>query len=324
MAGIIGRNRQLRDVLDTIRCVAPSHANCLIVGENGTGKELVANAIHAMSTRAKGPFIKVNCAAIPVDLIESELFGHRKGSFTGAGTDQRGLFEQANGGSLLLDEIGEMPPYLQTKLLRVLQERAFRAIGSHREVQLDVRLICSTNLDVQNAITKGRLREDLFFRVNTITLRVPPLRERRDDLPALCEYFLDKFRRRHERKVTRISAGAMRRLMQYDWPGNVRELEDVIERGVLLAKGPEIDRDTLPESVRLGANACRGVRNDPAFPPNLTLEHLERLAVIQTLCYTRGNKQEAAQILGIYRPTLYKKIRRHGIEIRRRGSAVTD
>jgi two-component system, NtrC family, response regulator HydG len=316
VVGIIGRNRQLRDVLDTIRSVAPSQANCLIVGENGTGKELIANAIHAMSARAKGPFIKINCAAIPVELIESELFGHKKGSFTGAIGDQRGLFEQANGGSLLLDEIGEMPPYLQTKLLRVLQERAFRAIGSDRLVQLDIRLICSTNVDVDKAVKSGRLREDLLFRINTITLRVPPLRDRRDDLPVLCEHFLDKFRRRHGREVTRLSAEAMRRLMQYTWPGNVRELENAIERGVLLAKGPEIDVEALPEAVLSGATTIGSAALDPVFPPTLTLEEIERLALIQTLRHTRGNKQEAAQILGLYRPTLYSKIRRHGIDVR--------
>jgi DNA-binding NtrC family response regulator len=316
IAGIIGRNRQLQDLLDTIRCVAPSQANCLIIGENGTGKELVANAIHAMSARAKGPFIKINCAAIPVELIESELFGHKKGSFTGASSDQRGLFEQANGGSLLLDEIGEMPPYLQTKLLRVLQERAFRAIGSDRLVTLDIRLICATNVDINKAVADGRLREDLLFRINTVTLRIPPLRDRRHDLPLLCEHFLDKFRRRHERDVTRISAEAMQKLMQYSWPGNVRELENVIERGVLLAKGSDIGVETLPESVLSGASTIGTTNTDPVFPPSLTLEDIERLALILTLRHTRGNKQDAAQILGIYRPTLYRKIRRHGIDVR--------
>jgi DNA-binding NtrC family response regulator len=316
IAGIIGRNRQLHDVLDTVRSIAPSMANCLILGENGTGKELIANAVHMLSERANGPFIKVNCAAIPVDLIESQLFGHKRGAFTGAIQDQRGLFEQANGGSLMLDEIGEMPSYLQTKLLRVLQERAFRAVGSERVVQLDIRLICATNVDVQKAVKEQKLREDLLFRINTISLRIPPLRERRDDLPALCEHFLEKFRKRHERDVTRISADAMRRLMQYGWPGNVRELENVIERGVLLAKGGEIGLETLPDYISDADIKPALLAPEPSLPPNLTLADIERLALIQTLRHTRGNKQAAAEILGLYRPTLYSKIRRYGLDTR--------
>src|SRR5689334_15018945 len=251
---IIGKSKKMHEVLELVESVAGSDANILIQGENGTGKELIANAIHYNSKRAKAPFIKINCAAIPKDLIESELFGYKKGAFTGAANDKEGLFEMAEGGSLLLDEIGEMPPYLQTKLLRVLQERAFRAIGSDRLVTLDIRLICATNVDINKAVADGRLREDLLFRINTVTLRIPPLRDRRHDLPLLCEHFLDKFRRRHDREVTRISAEAMQKLMQYSWPGNVRELENVIERGVLLAKGSDIGVETLPESVLSGAS----------------------------------------------------------------------
>jgi DNA-binding NtrC family response regulator len=312
---IVGRNRLLHDVLEMVRNVAPSEANCLIVGESGTGKELIANAIHALSARASGPFIKVNCAALPAELVESELFGHKKGSFTGAIADQQGLFEKANGGSLLLDEIGEMPPYLQTKLLRVLQERSYRSIGSDRIVKLDVRLICATNVNVQKAVSDGRLREDLLFRINTITLNLPALRERLDDLPVLCEHFLEKFRKLHGRDVQALSREAMRQLQRHRWPGNVRELENVIERGVLLTKSPEIDVEALPENLRLAAEP--EVSTDTAFPPNLTLEEIEKLAVIQALRHTGGNKLEAAQMLGVYRPTLYSKIKRHAIDVRR-------
>src|SRR5215216_7174025 len=196
---IIGRSKKMQELFDLVESVAASEANILVQGENGTGKELIANALHYSSKRAKGPFIKINCAAIPKDLIESELFGYKKGAFTGAQNDKEGLFEMAEGGSLLLDEIGEMPPYLQTKLLRVIQEREYRPIGSDRIVRVDFRLICATNIDLDAALRDGKLREDLYFRINTITLRVPPLRERTEDIPLLCEHFLDKYKHRHQR-----------------------------------------------------------------------------------------------------------------------------
>src|SRR5919197_1509895 len=247
---IIGKSKKMHEVLELVESVAGSDANILIQGENGTGKELIANAIHYNSKRAKGPFIKINCAAIPKDLIESELFGYKKGAFTGAAMDKEGLFEMAEGGSLLLDEIGEMPPYLQTKLLRVLQEREYRPIGSDRIVHVDFRLICATNIDLDAALREGRLREDLYFRINTITLRVPPLRERTEDIPLLCDYFLDKFNQCYQKNLKPISPAAYQLLIRNRWPGNVRELENAIERGVLVAKGPEIAVGDLPESIR--------------------------------------------------------------------------
>ena len=204
---IIGKSKKMHEVLELVESVAGSDANILIQGENGTGKELIANALHYNSKRVKGPFIKINCAAIPKDLIESELFGYKKGAFTGAQNDKEGLFEMAEGGSLLLDEIGEMPPYLQTKLLRVLQEREYRPIGSDRVVRVDFRLICATNVDLDAALRDGKLREDLYFRINTITLRVPPLREKTEDIPLLCEHFLEKYRERHQRNVKSIAPG---------------------------------------------------------------------------------------------------------------------
>src|SRR5512141_2778504 len=306
---VIGKSKKMQELFDLVESVAASEANILIQGENGTGKELIANALHYSSKRAKGPFIKINCAAIPKDLIESELFGYKKGAFTGANTDKIGLFEMAEGGSLLLDEIGEMPPYLQTKLLRVLQEREYRPIGSDRIVHVDFRLICATNIDLDAALRDGRLREDLYFRINTITLRVPPLRERTEDIPLLCEHFLEKYRNRHQRNVKSIAPAAYHVLIRHRWPGNVRELENVIERGVLVAKGTEITVTDLPESLRTES----ATTTEFVIPPHRTLAEIEKMAILQTLQRTNWNKQEAAQILGLYRPTLYSKMKKHEI-----------
>src|SRR6187431_2996458 len=307
---VIGKSKKMQDLFELIESVAASEANILIQGENGTGKELIANAIHYNSKRSKGPFIKINCAAIPKDLIESELFGYKKGAFTGATMDKEGLFEMAEGGSLLLDEIGEMPPYLQTKLLRVLQEREYRPIGSDRIVRVDFRLICATNIDLDAALRDGKLREDLYFRINTITLRVPPLRERTEDIPLLCEHFLDKYKQRHQRpNIKSIAPAAYHVLIRHRWPGNVREIENVIERGVLVTKGNEISVNDLPESLRTESTTA----NEFVIPPHRTLAEIEKMAILQTLQRTNWNKQEAAQILGLYRPTLYSKMKKHEI-----------
>ena len=299
----------MQELFELVESVAASEANILIQGENGTGKELIANAIHYNSKRSKGPFIKINCAAIPKDLIESELFGYKKGAFTGATMDKEGLFEMAEGGSLLLDEIGEMPPYLQTKLLRVLQEREYRPIGSDRIVHVDFRLICATNIDLDAALRDGRLREDLYFRINTITLRVPPLRERTEDIPLLCDHFLDKFRQRYQKNVKSLAPSVYHLLIRNRWPGNVRELENAIERAVLVAKGTEIAVGDLPESIREETTSS----TDFVVPPHRTLAEIEKMAILQTLQRTNWNKQEAAQILGLYRPTLYSKMKKHDI-----------
>src|SRR4030095_9359496 len=309
-ANIVRQSQKMKHLFELIESVAASDANILIQGENGTGKELIANAIHYNSNRVKGPFIKINCAAIPKDLIESELFGYKKGAFTGANTDKVGLFEMAEGGSLLLDEIGEMPPYLQTKLLRVLQEREYRPIGSDRIVHVDFRLICATNIDLDLALREGKLREDLYFRINTITLRVPALRERSEDIPLLCNFFLSKFNQRYQKAVRTIAPAAYHVLIRHRWPGNVRELENVIERGVLVAKGNEITVNDLPESLRT-ENATT---TEFVIPPHRTLAEIERMAILQTLQRTNWNKQEAAQILGLYRPTLYSKMKKHEIQ----------
>src|SRR6186713_2715727 len=306
---VIGKSKKMQELFELIESVAASEANILIQGENGTGKELIANAMHQKSKRSKGPFIKIHCAAIPKDLIESELFGYKKGAFTGATLDKEGLFEMAEGGSLLLDEIGEMPSYLQTKLLRVLQEREYRPIGSDRLVHVDFRLICATNIDLDVALREGKLREDLYFRINTITLRVPPMRERTEDIPLLCNHFLAKFNQRYSRSVRAISPAAYHLLIRNRWSGNVRELENAIERAILVCKTGDIQPGDLPESIRDEMPSVE----EFTIPPQRTLAEIEKVAIVQTLMRTNWNKQEAAQILGLYRPTLYSKMKKHQI-----------
>ena len=312
-ANVVGQSRVMKELFDLIESVAASDANILIQGENGTGKEIIANAIHHHSNRASGPFIKINCASIPKDLIESELFGYKKGAFTGAFSDKIGLLEMAEGGSLLLDEIGEMPPYLQTKLLRVLQEREYRPIGSDRLVTVDFRLICATNIDIDVALREGKLREDLYFRINTIALRVAPLRERTEDVPLLCNHFLSKFNRRYQKNVRSVSPSAYHLLIRNRWAGNVRELENAIERAVLVCKTGEVTPSDLPESIREENITVQ----EFSIPPHRTLAEIERMAIVQTLQRTNWNKQEAAQILGLYRPTLYSKMKKHDIKDQR-------
>jgi DNA-binding NtrC family response regulator len=309
-SNIIGKSKKMRELFELVDAVAASDANILIQGENGTGKELIANALHLRSLRAHGPFIKINCAAIPKDLIESELFGYKKGAFTGALQDKVGLLELASGGSLMLDEIGEMPSFLQTKLLRVLQEREYRPVGSERIVRVDFRLICATNIDLDTALRDGRLREDLYFRINTIQVRVPPLRERTEDIPLLCTHFVDKFNERYRKAIRGIAPPAYHLLIRNRWPGNVRELENAIERAVLVAKGMEIQPNDLPEPIRDESST----NPEFAIPPHHTLAEIEKMAILQTLQRTNWNKQEAAHILGLYRPTLYSKMRKHNIE----------
>lgn len=246
---IVSRSMQMRQVLQLIKSVAPTDASVLVHGESGTGKELVAAAIHQQSKRARGPLIKVNCAAIPSELIESELFGHKRGSFTGALSDKSGLMELADGGTLLLDEIGEMAPGLQAKLLRVLQDKEFRPVGGNKLLKVNFRLICATNVDLNRALTNGKLREDLYFRINTVTISIPPLRKRPDDIPLLADRFLDRFTAQHQREIASIHPQAAKALLRYPWPGNVRELEHVIERAVILAQQPILMLEDLPPTL---------------------------------------------------------------------------
>ena len=311
LAGVLARSDAMRQVIALVRKVAPSDASVLILGENGTGKELVASAIHQLSRRASAPFIRINCAAIPHDLIESELFGHRRGSFTGAVADRVGLMELADGGSVLFDEIGEMPAALQVKLLRVLQEREFRPVGGSRVIKSDFRLVCATNIDLDAALADRKLREDLYFRINTVTIRIPPLRERPEDIPALLDHFVAKFAAKHNRPVDKVAPDALRQLLRHRWPGNVRELEHAVERAVIVAGGTSLTIADFPQTVHVASEAI------PAggffIPPHHTLEEIERVAIMQTLERTRGNKRAAANILGVYRPTLYSKLKKYNL-----------
>ena len=307
--GIVGNNPQLRQVRAVIRTAAPSDVSVLIEGESGTGKEMIATALHEHSLRAQRPFIRINCAAIPATLIESELFGYRKGAFTGADHDRRGLIEATAGGTLLLDEIAEMPVYLQTKLLRVLQERTVRRLGDEREIAVDFRLISSTNRETGQMIREKLLREDLYFRVSTVRIIVPPLRERLDDLMMLSETLLQRVARKYKKRMRGISPSSFSLLMRYNWPGNVRELESVIEHAVLFATGDYL----MPEDLPAQLHKAPASNYLCVIPPYLTKEDIEREAIAQTLERTGGNIKKTAQILNYNRPTLYRKLRRFGL-----------
>ncbi|MEW6127278.1 MAG: sigma-54 dependent transcriptional regulator [Acidobacteriota bacterium] len=366
---LIGSCKQMQEIYDLIDNVAESDANILLLGESGTGKELVANAIHFRSLRAKKPLIKINCSSLPKELIESELFGHTKGAFTGAGTEKTGLIGQANGGTLFLDEIGEMPTELQPKLLRVLQERVYFRLGSEKAQEANFRLISATNRNPMDAINDGKLRDDLYYRINTIEIFLPPLRERGDDIQNLAIHFLQEFAEKYNRPVYAISPEAQELMNEAPWPGNVRELRNMIERAVLLAKGEVIEASMLPigqgEAARVAmpnniypeAMQTDDYNMPPAqteIPPSYTpapakpiaeaevsfedlgtlilnnatdftksngqgrqdiFDNLEKVVVSAALKRTKGNKQAAANLLGVYRPRLYGMIKKHKIEV---------
>jgi two-component system response regulator AtoC len=315
---ILGSAPGIQRVMETIASVADTDANVLIIGESGTGKELIANALHERSARREGPWIKINCAALPKDLIESELFGHTRGSFTGATTEKVGLLEEAHKGSLLLDEITEMPVDLQAKLLRVLEDRVVRRLGGAKSIPVDFRLLSSTNRSPEQAVKEGQLRQDLYFRINTVTIAVPPLRERREDLPMLVRAFLERYRAKHQRAIDGIEPEAYRRLLSYPWPGNVRELQHALERAVLVARGRDVTLGDLPESVQHGGDeGGLGGAIAPSEVPAGSLEEIERASILKALDATRWNKQAAAALLGLRRPTLYSKMRKHNIPQRR-------
>src|SRR5689334_2091471 len=315
--GMIGHDPKLHQIIQTIRTAAPSDASVLIEGESGTGKELIAAAFHAQSQRASGPFIRINCAAIPHELIESELFGYQKGAFTGADRDKRGLMEAASGGTLLLDEIAEMPTHLQTKLLRVLQERRLRRLGDEREIDVNFRLVSATNRNTQALIDEGQLRKDLYFRISTIKIKVPPLRERLDDVPLIAGRFLKRFNEQYGKRIQDISPDTVMRLVRYDWPGNIRQLESVIERAVLFCSGTELVPHCLPEEFQTRATNAAFV-----IPPLLPMEEIEREAIMQTLERTAGNVKKSAQILRFPRPTFYRKLKKLGIKVERPDSSI--
>ena len=310
--GMIGRDQQMHQIFETIRTAAPSDASVLIEGESGTGKELIATAFHAQSQRAAGPFIRINCAALPNELIESELFGYKKGAFTGADRDKRGLIEAANQGTLLLDEIAEMPTHLQTKLLRVLQERRLRRLGDEKEIDVNFRLVSATNRNTVSLLDEGLLRKDLYFRISTIKIKVPPLRERLDDVPVIAGRFLIRFNEQYGKQIRELSPETVARLVSYDWPGNIRQLESVIERAVLFCSGPELLPNCLPEEFQNRASSSTFV-----IPPLLPMEEIERQAIMQTLARTHGNIKKTAQILRFPRPTFYRKLKKLGIKVER-------
>ena len=304
---IFGKSKPMREVFDLIRRVADSQANILITGESGTGKELVAKAIHFNSSRKAEPFLPVNCAAIPEQLLESELFGHVKGAFTDARSEKRGLFEEAQKGTLFLDEISEMPMLLQAKLLRAVQEREIRRVGAMQPVPVNARIIAATNLLLAEEVEAKRFREDLYYRLNVIEIRLPPLRDRKEDISLLCNMLLHKVASAMGKPPAGIAESALGLLIDYHWPGNVRELENVIERAVTLASGDIVTVEALPATIREATGERRLI--EEGIERALSMEEVERMYITRTLEKTRGNKLQAAQILGIDRKTLYRKLR---------------
>ena len=310
-SNIIGNSRPMRELWEMVLRVAPSEANILITGESGTGKELVAAALHQKSLRAGGPLVKVNCAALAENLLESELFGHEKGAFTGADRKREGRFVQADRGTLFLDEIGETSPAMQAKLLRVLQEHELQRVGGQETIRVDVRIIAATNRDLEREVAAGRFREDLYYRLNVVVLHIPALRDRQGDVPLLADFFLKRFAEKNRRHVKGITPECMDLLSRYPWPGNVRELENAIERGVILMRGEYLDVGVLPLALQrwAGENVQAGESEEPA-----TLKDAERLLIIRTLEETGGNRSEAARRLQITRKTLLSKIKSYNIE----------
>ncbi len=309
---MIGESPAVREVREQIRIVGPTRASVLITGENGTGKELVARAIHGASRRRGGPFVEVNCAAIPEDLIESELFGHEKGAFTGATSRRRGKFDLADGGTLFLDEIGDMSLKTQAKILRVLQEMRFERVGGGRSHEVDVRVIAATNKDLEEEIREGRFREDLYYRLNVVPIRVPPLRERVEDIPLLFDHFVRVYCAEEKREPVEVDPGVIEALQAYPWPGNVRELKNVAERMVIMCRGPRITVDDLPPSVR------REVPAGTLPAEDMTLREarraFERQFIVRHLARSEWNVPQAAERIGLDRSSLYKKMKELGIE----------
>lgn len=305
---IIGRSPVMVKLLETVERVADSEAAVLLWGESGTGKELIAGAIHHNSPRRKSPFVRINCAAIPETLFESEVFGHEKGAFTGAERRKDGFFAQADGGTLFLDEVSEMPAMMQVKLLRVLQEREFTRVGGEKVIKVDVRVIAATNKDLAEAVRDARFREDLFYRLNVVSLSIPPLRDRREDIPLLARHFLAHFAGKNSKEAKGFTPRAMDLMMKYDWPGNVRELMNAVERGVVLTRGAYLG----VEDLQLPAASVED-QPEPASSVDLPLDQVEKATILKTLAAAGNNKSEAARRLGITRKTLHKKLKQYGV-----------
>ncbi len=312
LGDLAGTSKAMQQVMMTIETVAPSVASVLITGETGTGKEIVARTIHKLSPRREKPFVAINCSAIPESLMESEIFGHEKGAFTGAAERRMGCFELADGGTLLLDEIGEMPAPTQAKLLRVLEDRKVRRLGSKSETPVDVRVLAATNKDPQKAVEAGQLRQDLFFRLNVFHLQLPPLREHKDDLAILCEHLLGELNEKHGRSVRGVSQEVMNLFNSYTWPGNVRELRNVLERAAIACDRDAIGRVHLPADF--GQAAAPSGLSGVKFPVGTTVEQAEKELIFQTLAATSNNKTRAAELLGISLKTLHNKLKEYEAE----------
>ncbi|MFO7713095.1 sigma-54-dependent transcriptional regulator [Desulfosarcina sp.] len=308
---IIGRSPSMRELFETLSLVAPSEGTVLIQGESGTGKELVANAIHHNSLRRDGPFVKVNCAALPEALLENELFGHEKGAFTGATGPKKGRFQLADRGTLFLDEIAEMAPATQAKILRVLQAREFEPVGGTRTVQVDTRIISATNRNLEDEIAGGRFREDLYYRLNVVLIQVPPLRNRCADIPLLADYFLDCYAKKNHRSFKGIRPRALDLLLRYAWPGNVRELENVIERAVILSRGDMLGPEHFPDTLR--GDDAHAPAKEPVLASGRSLKEVEKEMILRTLTDMGGNRTRTAETLGISRRTLQLKLKEYGL-----------
>jgi DNA-binding NtrC family response regulator len=317
-SNIVGASPPMQRIFEVIDQAAPSKATILITGESGTGKELVANAIHDRSPRSTGPFVKLHCAALAESLLESELFGHERGAFTGAVARRDGRFQQAHGGTLFLDEIGEISPALQVKLLRFLQEHEFERVGGGQTIRVDVRIVAATNRDLAEEVARGRFREDLFYRLNVVSLHMPPLRERRSDIPELAKLFLDRFAKENGKAVNEFSPETLTLLASHDWPGNVRELENAIERAVVMCQGPRLEPRHLPANVRPGTASTSGM---PPIPGS-TLGQLERYAILETLRATGGSTSKAAEMLGVSVRTIQYRLHEYNAAPRSDVAAV--
>lgn len=307
---MIGRSAEMQKVFSMIKKVAPAKASVLITGESGVGKELVANAIHNLSGRKDKAFIKVHCAALSESLLESELFGHEKGAYTGADSMQKGRFELAHGGTIFLDEIGEINQNVQIKILRVLQEKTFERVGGEKSISVDVRIVAATNKNLEEEVKAGRFREDLYYRLNVVHLKVPSLKERKDDLPLLIDSFIKKFAAENEKEIIGIDSKAKAALLKYDWPGNIRQLQNCIESSVVMSNGNQIKLEDLPLSVSeyTGQEAI-------SIPMGISLEDAEKIIIMQNLSANKGNKSKTADVLGIGRKTLHRKLNEYGLEL---------
>ena len=306
---IIGKSAEMQRIFQMVRKVADSKASVLITGESGTGKELIANALHNLSPRKNHPFIKVHCAALSETLLESELFGHEKGAFTGAAARKRGRFELANTGTIFLDEIGEINQNVQIKILRVLQDKRFERVGGEDTLEVDVRVIAATNRNLEEEIAQGRFREDLFYRLNVVHIQVPPLRDRKDDIPLMLNAFLDEFNRENNKSITGFDARSRSALYKYDWPGNIRQLRNCVESAVVMCSGNEITLEDLPPTVRGAAES-----NVIQVPVGISMAEAEKIIIQQNLASNQGNKSKTADILGIGRKTLHRKLEEYGEE----------